>query len=316
MASPKKFVTANEIDADPTILRDPNAREKTRNRSGQGGGSSKAYIKEAVSMRPVAMQESPAYRVLTLSAHRILDRLEIEFAKHGFKPEENGQLPCTYEDFVEYGISRNEIAPAIRELSALGIVRVTRRGSAGNEAHRQTTLFLLTYRADGSDKVFENGWRRIKTLEEAEKIAKAARSAKADRRASEFGRRRALARWRKQQLPTKAPAVPTKNKSRVMESILTPVMESILKPEIPSHGIHTERADSPVMESIPLTNIFPGGPLRQREVGACRLRHPHRCRRSSGQSSARLRFASRAPSAPSRQGSPTPSSSSLSTALT
>jgi hypothetical protein len=131
MASPKKkqFLNADEIEADPTILRDPNAREKIRNRSGQGGGRSKAYMKEAVSLRLVAMQESPAYRVMSLSAHRVLDRLEIEFAKHGFKPEENGLLPCTYEDFEEYGIDRHAIAPAIRELGALGIARVARRGT-------------------------------------------------------------------------------------------------------------------------------------------------------------------------------------------
>jgi hypothetical protein len=301
MASANKFLTANEIEANPAILHDPNSREKTRNRSGQGGGRSKAYMKEAVSMRPVAMQESASYRVLSLSAHRVLDRLEIEFAKHGFKPEDNGQLPCTYENFVEYGISRNEIAPAIRELSALGIARVTRKGSAGNEAHRQPTLFLLTYRADGSDKTTENGWSRVKTIEEAEKIAKAARSAKADRRASEFGRRGAQARWAKQ-LPTQesAPAVPTKNKSPVMESILKPVMETILKPEIPSHGIHTDRADSPVMESISLSNIFPGGSLLWRQMPA--FRHPRP--RSCGRGSARRSLATRPPSPASHQGSP------------
>jgi hypothetical protein len=267
MASPKQFRTADEIEANPGIIRHSDVRQKIRNRSGQGGGRSKAYMREAVSLRPIAMQESPAYRVMSLSAHRVLDRLEIELAKHGFKPEENGLLPCTYEDFVEYGISRNEIAPAIRELGALGIARVTRMGSAGNEAHRQPTLFLLTYRAAGSDKVNENGWSRIKTIEEAEKIAKAAGSAKADQRASEFGRRGAKARWAKQVPVMESAAtesgcpvmdaVPTKNKSPVMEAILKPVMETILKPEVPSHGNHTDRANFPVTESIPLTNICP-----------------------------------------------------------
>jgi hypothetical protein len=53
----------------------------------------------------------------------------------------------------------------------------------------------LTYRAAGSNAIVENGWSRIKTLEEAEAVAKAAREGKADPRASEFGRRGGKARW-------------------------------------------------------------------------------------------------------------------------
>lgn len=74
------------------------------------------------------MQESYAYRVLSLSAHRVLDRIEIEFARHGFKPEENGRLPVTYEQFEEYGLNRHAIAPAIRELAALGFSKSPARG--------------------------------------------------------------------------------------------------------------------------------------------------------------------------------------------
>ena len=78
------------------------------------------------------MLESPAYRTLSLSARKVLDRLEIEFERHGRNPLENGCLPCTYEDFVEYGIHRQAIPPAIREAVALGFIRITRKGSAGN----------------------------------------------------------------------------------------------------------------------------------------------------------------------------------------
>ena len=52
--------------------------------------------------RLIAMLQSPAYRVLSLSAHRLLARIEIELAKHG--GDDNGKLPVTYEQFVEYGI--------------------------------------------------------------------------------------------------------------------------------------------------------------------------------------------------------------------
>jgi hypothetical protein len=125
-------LTANEVDADPSILRHPDARQKTRNRSGQKGGASKLQLDFAFSWRSIEMLESPAYRTLSLSARKVLDRLEIEFERHGRNPLENGCLPCTYEDFVEYGIHRQAIPPAIREAVALGFIRITRKGSAGN----------------------------------------------------------------------------------------------------------------------------------------------------------------------------------------
>jgi hypothetical protein len=98
-------------------------------------------------------------------------------------------LPVTYDDLIEYGIHRHAIAPAIRELVALGFVQVTRMGSAGHQEHRQPTLFLLTYYWAGSNVEIQDGWRRIKSLEEAEAIAAAARATKADPRARDFGQR-------------------------------------------------------------------------------------------------------------------------------
>ena len=43
--------------------------------------------------RLVEMHESPAYRVLSLSAHRALSRIEVEFGHHG--GQDNGKLPVT-----------------------------------------------------------------------------------------------------------------------------------------------------------------------------------------------------------------------------
>jgi hypothetical protein len=56
------------------------------------------------------MLRSPAYCALSLSARRILDRLEIELADHG--GADNGKLPVTYDDFVRYGLHRHAIYPA------------------------------------------------------------------------------------------------------------------------------------------------------------------------------------------------------------
>ena len=77
------------------------------------------------SPRLVEMLESPAHRVLSLSAHRVLHRLEIELGHHG--GTENGNLQTTYEQFVDFGIHRHSIASAIRELVALGFIQVTEK---------------------------------------------------------------------------------------------------------------------------------------------------------------------------------------------
>ncbi len=116
-----------------------------------------------------------AFRELSLSARRVLDRLEIEFADHG--GTNNGKLPVTYDDFKVYGIHRHSVAPAIREAVALGFVEVTEPGRAGNAEHRKPNLFRLTYRhTDNGPPTHE--WERIETEEQAVATAKSARAAK------------------------------------------------------------------------------------------------------------------------------------------
>ena len=118
------------------------------------------------------MLESPAYRVLSLSARKILDRIEIELAHHG--GNENGRLPVTYDDFVAYGIHRHAIAPALREVDALGFIEITERGRAGNAEYRSPNKIRITYRHLDKAKPTDE-WKRIATLEEAEAIAHEAR---------------------------------------------------------------------------------------------------------------------------------------------
>ena len=124
------------------------------------------------SARTIEMMELPAFRVLSHSARRVLDRIEIEHAHHG--GQDNGRLPVTYSDFVAYGIHRHAVAPAVREVDALGFARVTERGRAGNAEFRAPNLFGLTYRAT-KDAPATNDWKRIATIEEAQAIADAAR---------------------------------------------------------------------------------------------------------------------------------------------
>jgi hypothetical protein len=135
--------------------------------------------------RLIAMLQSPAFRVLSHSGHRILARIEIELANHG--GEENGKLMVTYQHFVEYGIDRHAIGPGIRECEALGLLEAE-HGQAGNREYRWPSTYRLTYLPVGRARP-TNEWQRIKTLEEAEAIACAARKASAGRQKTSAGKR-------------------------------------------------------------------------------------------------------------------------------
>jgi hypothetical protein len=127
--------------------------------------------------RLIEMMESPAYRVLSLSAHRVLDRIAIELGHHG--GNDNGKLPVTYEHFMEYGVHRHAVAPAIRELEALGFIEVTQRGKPSAGEHRLPNMFRLTWANCKSTPNPTHEWRRIPDIEAAELLAQAARQAKA-----------------------------------------------------------------------------------------------------------------------------------------
>lgn len=88
----------------------------------------------------IEMLESPAYRVLSRAAHLVITRIEIEFGHHG--GNDNGRLPITTTDFVEYGVHHASVAPAIREAEALGFIRVTERGRGGNAEFRSRICFF------------------------------------------------------------------------------------------------------------------------------------------------------------------------------
>jgi hypothetical protein len=130
------------------------------------------------SPRSIEMLESPAYRVLSRSAHMVISRIEIELAHHG--GNDNGRLPVTTEDFVTYGMHRTSVAPAIREAEALGFVRVTEHGRGGNAEYHSPNLFFSTFSQarDSGRNPPTHDWRRIKTIEEAEQIAREARANK------------------------------------------------------------------------------------------------------------------------------------------
>jgi hypothetical protein len=142
--------------------------------------------RDPFAIRKIRMLESPAMRALSLAARRILDRIEIELARHGGK--DNGRLPVTFSDFEQFGIHRRAIGPGIRELEALGFIQVTERGCAGNAGFRSPNLFRITYR-DAGNKPATDDWAGTTSDEEAERIARAAREAPPSERRMKRGKR-------------------------------------------------------------------------------------------------------------------------------
>jgi len=125
--------------------------------------------------RPIELMESPAYRVLSLSAHRALSRIEVEYAHHA--GQDNGKLPVTFDDFADYGVHRTAIGPALAGLEALGFIEITERGKMARAAeYRRANKFMLTARPPGKKGIVtHDGWRRFKTMDEAEAVAVEAR---------------------------------------------------------------------------------------------------------------------------------------------
>jgi hypothetical protein len=124
------------------------------------------------------MLESPAWRALSFAARKIIDRIELEHAHHG--GVENGKLPITYRNFEDAGVRRHSVAGALRELVALGIVEVTRKGYGGAAEVRAPSLYRLTYLqawdAGPKDATGTHDYLKIKTDDEAKSIAAAARA--------------------------------------------------------------------------------------------------------------------------------------------
>ena len=116
--------------------------DKTGRSTGRRKTSKRTQISGQFTWQLIEMKHSAAWRVLSLSERRCLDRLEIELASYG--GTDNGKLPCTFDDFERYGVRRHSIAPSLRALAALGFIEVTEEGRAGNADWRRPTQFRLT----------------------------------------------------------------------------------------------------------------------------------------------------------------------------
>jgi hypothetical protein len=127
MARPKKPLTANDVEADPALLRHSDAREKTHNRSGA----------IAVSI-PEHLFASPAYRALGLLERCLLTELLAVARRIGTEDPLNISVRWAAE---MCGVSKSHATRAMSELEAKGFIVGIRRGEK-----RQRSGFASAWR--------------------------------------------------------------------------------------------------------------------------------------------------------------------------
>jgi len=101
--------------------------------------------------------ESVAWRAMSLTAWRVLNRIIVEHGGHG--GGENGKLIVTHRQLHDWGVSKNSIGNAIDELEHLGLIRV--RKGRGGTGGRHANLFRLTWIGDHEGGSPTNDWKRI-----------------------------------------------------------------------------------------------------------------------------------------------------------
>ena len=100
---------------------------------------------------------SLAWRSMSINCQKLVNRLIIEHRNHG--GYENGHLVCTYKDFVEYGLTRNNIRSAIEEAQALGLVKHQRGERVF--AKNQPNSYTLTFYATENMYPPTNDWKKL-----------------------------------------------------------------------------------------------------------------------------------------------------------
>jgi hypothetical protein len=123
---------------------------------------------------PVDMLASPAWRALSLSARRCLERIAIELAKHGGR--DNSELPVTYRDFVAHGVPRARIKPSLAELVALGFIEMTPGHASLSPDYGRAARFCVLFLNCIGPLPDHTRWRRFKTHDEAKLAGKLARA--------------------------------------------------------------------------------------------------------------------------------------------
>ena len=101
---------------------------------------------------------SPAWEARTIPLMRILERLAIEHMRHA--GQRNGQLYVSYGQFVDAGVSRRAINPALALGEKLGLLKVIRpTGRIGGQL-REPNAYHLTYLPSPDGRVTDE-WKKV-----------------------------------------------------------------------------------------------------------------------------------------------------------
>jgi hypothetical protein len=154
---------------------------KDHNHTGRSFSGPSSYLRKASAVpdgQPFVWQtremlESPAMRVMSLTAHRLVQRIMIEHMAHSGR--ENGNLICTYNDFETYGVRRNSIAVAITEADALGWIKVVKRGHFAVSEFREPSLYRIEWLPDKDARPASNRWKNLKSLDDAREVVRRSR---------------------------------------------------------------------------------------------------------------------------------------------
>jgi hypothetical protein len=195
------------------------AERRRKNSTGTPGQRRRSEIKEQFTPLLTELLESVPWRVLSWSAYRVMFRLFIELRHHGGFQAKG--LPVTYEDFVRYGIRRHSIAPAIREVVALGLVRIVQQGHAGTDYRRPTVFQLICVHSLDCEPT--HSWRKFKAAHTGGSTVFGRSDAELEHDAIKHAKQ--VVREAHEQKNVRR----SKNKRPVTDSTPTPVTDSTLK---------------------------------------------------------------------------------------
>jgi hypothetical protein len=103
---------------------------------------------------PASLFASTAYQVLSHTALRIFALMA---AAEADVHSGDGRVGLSYDNFVERGIHRHAVAPALRELEAVGAAKRVWKGHGGENAASSSVSFyrLTTYASDAPQAFLE-----------------------------------------------------------------------------------------------------------------------------------------------------------------
>ena len=111
---------------------------------------------------------SVAWRSRSIPLVHILERLELEQLAHA--GTSNGQLFVSFEQFVEYGISRKSIKPAIQLGTDLGLLSRTALAPARSHTIRPAQGYRLNYLPGLNAKAPTDEWARVSEVAAAKHV--------------------------------------------------------------------------------------------------------------------------------------------------